>query len=94
MWMNIQSPVSTTSVLEHAEVDRALRADHVDERELPAVAVEDPHDLTRDAEAHVRLPPLCASNARTAAIARGTAAATGSDNPMPSSTVAGRQPTT
>ena len=43
---------------EHAEVDRALGAQHVDEREHALVAVEHPHDLSRDSEAHVSSPPF------------------------------------
>jgi hypothetical protein len=88
--------------VQHADVHPALGADHVDQRQLAGVARHDLHHPAGYAQAHgqdlrvsadaaaVRRP----TRVRTASTASGTAAATGSLSPMPSSTSATRHPTT
>ena len=45
-------------ILQHAQIDGPLRAEHIDQRQLTRVALQDPHDLPRNTQAHVRPPSV------------------------------------
>ena len=84
---------------QHADVDLAVFADDIDEGELTAVALQHSHDLSRDARntwfsPHVPVSSNRATTSSTDRTASGMAAATGSDSPMPSSTLSTSHPTT
>src|ERR1700709_1758865 len=88
---------------QHADVDLAVLTRDVDEGQLVAVALQHPDDLTRYPQTHDVQPsragvacrvPNRVSASSIATTAPGTAAATGSDRPMPSSMFATSQPTT
>ena len=96
MWISTHWP-GWGLLVEHADVDLPLCTLDVDERDLARVAVDDPDDPTGDAQAHGQtLPEICrvSTSRATTSTATGTASATASLSPMPSSVVAGRQPTT
>ena len=82
MWMITQSPGLERFLGQHADVDLAVLAGDVDERELPAVTLEHANDLSRNPKAHGQPPPVAAradsvaSTSATASTASSTAAST------------------
>ena len=98
MWISTQSPGATAGSISMPEVDRPLRAEYVYQRDLPRVTVQHPDDLAGDSQAHAGHTAMSfaqqAFEHRCRGLTADTAADDASDSPMPSATLAGRQPTT